>query len=297
MIVVRIYEGLGNQMFEYAYAYALNKRAKKKNIKVWLDMRDEDITVYDKNRYGRPLDIKQFSISLPVADAETLRCWNYTINRTVIHKMIEYMAHIGLWKYQVVKEEEFIYSKKYLRMRDNSYVVGWFQHYQYFERYRNDLLKEFTLKEDFKIPETLRQIMDSYQVVSVHIRRGDYITDSNVRKVMCICGRDYYVNAIDYMSSVLANPYFFIFTNDEKWTQENLCLNVPYTVISNHYGLSDIQEMVLMSLCNHNIIANSTFSWWGAWLNTHKDKIVIAPKKWFTGGRRINIAVKEWLKI
>ncbi len=297
MIVVRIYEGLGNQMFEYAYAYALSKRAEKKNIKIYLDMRNRDVTVYDKRRMGRPLNMQQFNISLPIANAEILKHWGYMTEKTLIHKVISRMQSIGLWKYQVIQEVEFNYSRSCLRVRDYSYLIGWFQHYQYFEMYREALLKEFTLKRELQIPIQLQHIMGEYQVISVHIRRGDYITDTRARKAMCVCGRDYYVNAVKYLQSKLSNPHLFIFTNDEKWVEENLQFDLPSVVISNHYNLTDIQEMVLMSLCNHNIIANSTFSWWGAWLNTHKDKIVIAPKKWFVEGKRKNIAMEGWIRM
>lgn len=297
MIVVRIYEGLGNQMFEYAYAYALSKSAERKNIKVYLDMRDKDVTVYDKKRIGRPLGIQQFSISLPIANNKILKHWNFMVKETFIYKAINYMQNHKLWKYQVVREEEFNYSKNNLKIRDYSYLVGWFQHYQYFEKYRDDLLKEFTLKRKWLIPVQLQQIMNEHQVVSVHIRKGDYVTNSHARKVMCVCKNDYYIRGINYLKSRLSNLYLFIFTNDEGWVKENLEFDIPYAVISNHYNLSDIQEMMLMSLCNHNIIANSTFSWWGAWMNTHKDKIVIAPKKWFVDGKRENIAMKGWVRM
>lgn len=297
MIVIRIYEGLGNQMFEYAYAYALSKRAAKKNINIYLDMRDKDITINDKKRIGRPLEIKQFNITLSIANAEILKRWAYMEERTFAHKMIAYMQSIGLWRYQVIQEEEFNYSRNYLGIRDYSYLVGWFQHYQYFEKYRTDLLKEFTLKQKLELPMQLQCIMDEYQVISVHIRRGDYITDPRARKIMCVCGDDYYVHAIEFLRAKLSNPYLFIFTNDEKWVEENLQFDIPYNVISNHYNLSDIQEMVLMSMCNHNIIANSTFSWWGAWLNTHKDKMVIAPQKWFIDRKRENIAMEGWVRM
>lgn len=297
MIVVRIYEGLGNQMFEYAYAYALSKWARKKNIKIYLDMRKEAVTVYDKRRMGRPLNIDLFNISLPIADEEILKHWDYMTEETLIHKAINCMQDIGLWKYQIKHEAEFNYNRSCLRVRDYSYLIGWFQHYEYFERYRGALLKEFTLKKELQMPVQLRHILDAYQVISVHIRRGDYITDIRARKAMCICGRDYYINAIKYLKSKLSNPYLFIFTNDEEWVEENLQCDIPYIVVSNHYDLSDIQEMVLMSMCNHNIIANSTFSWWGAWMNTYQNKIVVAPRKWFVDGTRKNIAMESWIRM
>lgn len=295
MIVVRIYEGLGNQMFEYAYAYALSQRMKKRNIKVYLDMREEDATLYDRKRMGRPLAIGQFNISLPVADHEILRHWDYIADKTIMHRIIHCIRNIGVGKYRVVWEDEFNYRRQYLQIRDYSYVGGWFQHYQYFEKYRKRLLSEFTLREKWDVPLQLKQIMEEYQAISLHVRRGDYITNPYARKVLPACNKNYYINAVEYLKLRVINPFLFIFTNDERWVRDNLHFDIPSILITNHYDLSDIQEMILMSRCKHNIIANSTFSWWGAWLNRHEEKIVIAPKRWFSGVDRKNIAMGSWV--
>ena len=297
MIAVRIYEGLGNQMFEYAYAYALNQRMKKRNIKVYLDMRERDATLLDKKRIVRSIDIDKFNISIPVASNEILRHWDYITDKTIGYRVINYLQDIGLWKYQIVLEDEFNYEKKYLQIKDYSYVNGWFQHHEYFRKYRKQLLSEFSLKEKWDIPSKLKQIMEEYQVISMHIRRGDYLTNSYARKVLPVCRKTYYFNAVEYLKSRVFKPYLFIFTNDEKCVDSCLQFDIPSIVITNHYNLSDIQEMILMSQCKHNIIANSTFSWWGAWLNTYKNKIVIAPYKWFKDESRKNIALESWVKI
>ena len=297
MIVVRICEGLGNQMFEYAYAYAVAQRMKKRKIIVYLDMRDSDVTLYDRRRIGRRIAIDKFNISIPAADSEVLRHWNYIMDKTISHRMVQYMQSIGLWKYQVIQEDKFHYEKKYLQIRDDTYVNGWFQHYQYFNGYRKQLLSEFTLKEEWSIPEQLRQIMKEYQVVSIHVRRGDYITNSYARKLLPVCRKDYYMDAVKYLKTRVSNPYLFIFTNDEKWVNNNLYFDVPGIVITGHYNLSDVQELILMSQCKHNIIANSTFSWWGAWLNTYENKIVIVPHRWFKDVSRENIALESWVKM
>ena len=297
MIVVRIYEGLGNQMFEYAYAYALNERMKRKGIQVYLDMRDREVTVFDKTRYYRPSLLQQFRIGLPAATEKQLRHWNYLSEKTMLKKTICKLSDIDMWKYRHFKEDEFNYRKEHMKIKDNTYVEGRFQHYQYFEKYRNSLLKEFSLREHWEIPEQIQHILEEYQVISLHIRRGDYVSDAGVRRSMGMCGTDYYVKAVDYLKTKLDNPYLFFFTNDLDWVEEHLKLPVPGMIISSCYGLSDIQEMMLMSRCNHNIIANSTFSWWGAWLNTHEDKIVIAPRRWFMDRTRKNIAMKNWIKM
>ena len=114
---------------------------------------------------------------------------------------------------------------------------------------------------------------------------------------MSICGEDYYRKAVEYIKKRVNDAFLFVFTNDEKWVKSNLKFSIPNIVISNHYGLSDVQELILMSKCQHNIIANSTFSWWGAWLNTNKDKIVIAPERWFRKEDRNSIAVADWIKM
>ena len=297
MLVVRICEGIGNQMFEYAYAYALAQRMKKKDIKVYLDIRDNDVTLYDRKRIVRAIDIDKFNISIPIADNEVLRHWNYIMDKTIGHRMIYYLQSVGLWKYQIILENKFNYEKKYLQIKDYTYINGWFQHYQYFSRYRKQLLSEFTLKEDWHIPERLKQIMNEYQVVSMHVRRGDYITNSYARKVLPVCRRDYYMNAAEYIKTRVSNPYLFIFTNDEKWVKDNLYFDIPSIMITNYYDLSDVQEMILMSQCKHNIIANSTYSWWGAWLNTYENKIVISPYRWFKDESRENIALENWVRM
>lgn len=297
MIVVRIYEGLGNQMFEYAYAYALSKRLESKGIKVYIDVRNEAVTKFDKERYGRTLDIFQFNIKLPRADESILRRWAYINDKKRLHRIIYFLSEHRLWKYKIFKEFEYNYIKYCLQIEDNTYVVGWFQHYQYFEKYRNALLKEFTCVEEWCIPEQLKKIMEDYQVISVHVRRGDYVKNPKIRNLMCELGEKYYQTAVDCLQSKLMAPYLFIFTDDEEWVKKNLEFEIPNLVVSNHYNLSALQEMLLMSQCNHNIIANSTFSWWGAWLNIHEDKIVIAPNNWFVDKKRNNIAMKNWMLI
>lgn len=297
MIVVRIYEGLGNQMFEYAYAFALSERMKEKGIQVFIDMRDEAVTSFDKIRFGRPLLLKQFNVKLSVASADILKKWDYLSEKNIVQKTIRKISDMGLWKYGIFKEHDFNYNKENIKIKDNTFVEGWFQHYQYFEKYRKALLSEFTLKEDFLIPKSVKKIMSDYQVISIHVRRGDYITNPIARKSMGICGVDYYLKAVEYLKGKLNKPYVFIFTNDQAWVEKNLQFDIPYTVISERYQFTDVQEMVLMSQCHHNVIANSTFSWWGAWLNMHSNKIVIAPKKWFLDSKRKNIAMHQWVKL
>ena len=294
MIIVRIYEGLGNQMFEYAYAYALSRR-KGYREKVHIDIRDKEVSEWDKKRIYRPLEINQFCISLPIASKDMLRKWSYIENLSIMQKIIYQLAQKGIWKYKFLIESN--YDKRYCRPGNDMYISGWFQHYEYFEKLRPKLLCEFTLKQNYIMPQELQYVMNNYEVVSLHVRRGDYINNQYARRLMSICGEDYYRKAVEYIKKRVNDAFLFVFTNDEKWVKSNLKFSIPNIVISNHYGLSDVQELILMSKCQHNIIANSTFSWWGAWLNTNKDKIVIAPERWFRKEDRNSIAVADWIKM
>jgi hypothetical protein len=117
--------------------------------------------------------------------------------------------------------------------------------------------------------------------ISVHIRRGDYVTDPTINKVHGTCSVPYYKIAINRFKTLFENPRFFIFSDDLKWVEDNLCIENFSTFISHNGYIKDYEDLRLMSLCKHHIIANSSFSWWGAWLCENSNKIVLAPKKWF----------------
>lgn len=296
MIVIRIYEGLGNQMFEYAYAYALNKRRIYKN-NVYIDTRDIIANKLDAKRIYRPITIDQFQLSLPKASSKILKKWEYIENSSIMQKATYQLSKWGLWKYKIMVESDYNYNKCYCKPNDNLYIMGWFQHSEYFNNVRSELLSEFTLKQKFVIPNNLQEYMKNYEVVSLHVRRGDYVSNRSARKVMYICKEEYYKAAVEYIQTYIRNVFLFIFTDDVEWVKRRLTFPFPSIVISKHYGFTDAQELILMSKCKHNIIANSTFSWWAAWLNTNQDKIVIAPKRWFVDKKRKNIAMKEWVTL
>jgi len=117
--------------------------------------------------------------------------------------------------------------------------------------------------------------------ISVHFRRGDYVTDPQTNKIHGTCSFDYYHQAIDDICKYTSNPHFFIFSNDPQWVKDNFSLPYPMQIITLNGPEKPHFDLYLMSLCKHHIIANSTFSWWGAWLSTNKDKRVYTPKRWY----------------
>jgi hypothetical protein len=190
----------------------------------------------------------------------------------------------------------------------NVYLNGFFQSEKNFLEIRDVLLKEFTLKEEFKsdsFKKLSEHISSQSNSVSIHIRRGDYVKNSQTNKYHGTCSLSYYEKAIENISEQIENsspenqqPIFYIFTDDVAWAKENLILSEEHQFISGH-GLSFQEEMILMSKCKHNIIANSSFSWWGAWLNQNDDKIVIAPTPWVNKkpNPHPNITPESWTLI
>ena len=135
--------------------------------------------------------------------------------------------------------------------------------------------------------------------VCIHIRRGDYVEDIITNQFHGVCNLDYYYRSIEYIASKIKNPYFFVFSDDPLWVKQNLILKYPCDYIDQNFGKKDYEDMRVISKCKHNIIANSSFSWWGAWLNINPNKIVIAPKNWFKS-KAINtkdLIPESWFKI
>ena len=134
--------------------------------------------------------------------------------------------------------------------------------------------------------------------VSLHIRRGDYVSNLEANKTHGFIGIEYYNKAISFIHEQILQPHFFVFSDDIAWARENLGLIINVVFINHNQGRSSFEDMRLMSLCKYNIIANSSFSWWGAWLNTAPDKIVITPKQWFANGQDTSDLMPEnWLKM
>lgn len=296
MIVVRISEGLGNQMFQYAYAFALSKKMESKGIEVYLDTRIETGYSFDNNKIKRPLMIYNYDLSMPVASEKVLKRWDFLRQNNMIQSCLFKLMSRGNWRYKYfVEKDNYNFDLSKMDVDDNTYIDGWFQNEKYFVQYREELLKEFTY--NVTIPDDLNQLIEQKDVVSLHVRRGDYVTNRDARRVLGFVGKNYYQKAIEYISKQLIDPFFLIFTNDTEWVSENICKDIKCLIVSENYNFSDIEELILMSKCKHNIIANSTFSWWAAWLNVNSDKIVIAPNRWFREYGRKNIAVDSWILI
>ena len=269
MIIVRVTGGLGNQMFQYAMYKSLEKKGKL----VKLDSKSFYETKKEHNGYEleRIFDIKPNKPTKE--DLEKFDENNISTLFKIKRKLF------GDKKF-VYDTKEYVFNKDVYKLK-NSYLNGYWQSIKYFEGIENDIKKDFRFKNqlDNKNLEILNEIENSNSI-SIHIRRGDYMSPENYNMYGCIATPTYYKKAIKVIEEKVENPTFFVFSNDMDWVKKNIQINSRVFYIDINSGNGSYKDMQLMSNCKHNIIANSSVSWWGAWLNENKNKIVIAPKKW-----------------
>jgi hypothetical protein len=274
--IVKLNGGLGNQMFQYAFACALKE---KTDAQILFDFSYFEENVQEENVVIRPFELNAFNTDCPNATINDLS----KIERNKPNKNV--VTQISAYKFD-----------KKLFNADKYYYDGYFQNEKYFKEVRDTLLNSFSIKDPIDNKNQL--ILDNISQtnsVSIHVRRGDYISLESANKFHGACSLKYYEKAIKYIAKKVKNPHFFLFSDDIEWVIENLKIEYPYTVIdfNQNKGWLDLN---LMKHCKHNILANSSFSWWGAWLNENPEKIVVAPKKWIAGYNRCDIVPRNWVK-
>ena len=282
MIIVKIKGGLGNQIFQYAFARFLSIQ-KKAKVKI-----DNGINSNKQDTY-REYGLKYFNITLELSSKNESLTTKYPLG--IISKIIR-----GIQKISGI--HNIGWNKNILNSKEK-YLEGYWQSYKYLEPIRDILLKELTLKKtiETKYKNLLDQISNT-DSVSIHVRRGDYANDPKTKSIHQTFGLEYYQKAIETVSEKISEPTFFIFSDDIEWVKQNLKIDFPTVYVSNP-EIKDCEELIIMSKCKNNIIANSSFSFWGAWLNQNPNKIVIAPKKWnnrYTKEYK-DLLPPEWIKI
>lgn len=197
----------------------------------------------------------------------------------------------------VVVEPALKYWKGINDLKGNCYLCGYWQSEKYFCAYQNNIRANFRFKLKMNaMNSSLADHIGESNSVSLHVRRGDYAYDPNARSTHGLCDLSYFAQAINHMTRRLISPTFFVFSDDIIWAKKNLVYGVPMIFVDQNHGVESYSDMRLMSLCRHHIISNSTFGWWGAWLDARSDKIVIAPKQWFANGwKNDDLLPARWL--
>lgn len=274
MIKVKLKGGLGNQMFQYATGLAV---AIHNNTTLALDVS------YYKNQPTRDT-IRKFELSV------------FNISQTKTTEITEHFTTTFLKKVKnkIFPNNPYSFDPKVFSSNN---LDGAFQNEMYFLEIRDQLLKEFTLKnESSKFKET-RDYIKGIKSVAIHIRRGDYVSNPHANSYHGVLGLNYFRKAYDTIVQKIGKEFtLFIFTDDVDWTHEHITFHNQTYMMSTHSFKAE-EEMLLMSYCNHNIISNSSFSWWSAWLNENTEKIVIAPKQWTAKNITCDIIPKTWTQI
>lgn len=281
-IISRLFGGAGNQLFQYAAGRAL---ADQLGCELVLDTR------YIADSTDRGDCFAHFQNA------------RFTRNDHLPPAKSDGLLRYGLWRAfgknpRFVRERGLGFNTGFFNLGPNTYLHGYWQSQRYFGSTKDQLRRDlaFTTPLDGANAEMAAQIANAALPVAVHVRRGDYLASGS----FAACSPDYYRAAVDHIAETLSAPLTcFAFSNDPAWARDNLDLGHDTVVVDINDETTGHFDMHLQSLCAHNIIANSTFSWWAAWLNTHKDKIVIAPRNWFNDPKLSNpdLIPEAWTRL
>ncbi|NTU53781.1 MAG: alpha-1,2-fucosyltransferase [Chlorobiaceae bacterium] len=271
MVITRLNGGLGNQLFQYAAGFAI---AMKNGQQLKLEL--SVFASQDRLRQTlRNPDILDFFISAPVATPEEIDRYRNPLG--------QFSEIRRLLLQKVFKRYYPDWHPEVMCLKGDAYLDGYFQSEKYFMSCLDSLMKEFTLRPDreAEIQTITSRITAMRNPVSLHVRRGDYVYHVQHE----ICTADYYRSALSLMSDELGRLDIVVFSDDVEWVRANLDLTPDTLIISDELKLdgsnfSPTQELILMSRCHHHVISNSTFSWWGAYLNRRAGKVVVAPAIW-----------------
>lgn len=279
MIITKLMGGLGNQMFQYAAGRALALRHKTV-LKLDLSYLQGD----QEGSTPREYMLDQMHICAEVALPSEIPSPErdpqkplYAAARRSLNRLFNNDIH-----FTFLYEFDNTINNAYFTAPCNTYLAGYWQSERYFRDVSDVISNDFRpVTEPDDGSKDTADLISSTNSVSIHFRRGDYVNDQAMRAVHGVCLDEYYKQCIKEVLKSISEPHFFLFSDDPRWVREQMTLAVPYTVISNGSPESPLTDLWLMSLCKHNIIANSSFSWWAAWLNNNQGKRVFAPSRWF----------------
>ncbi len=286
MIVTHIFGGLGNQLFQFAFGKALSARL---GVDLAIDTR-----YFDRPRPDA-LCLHHFSIRTPEADRKGLPAMRHD-------GLLPYLAaRMRGHRWTMFRERSLAYDPAAEMLGDNTYLKGYWQTERYF-RDHADLVRAH-LQVVTPPTDENRRVMEEQEgclPVSLHVRRGDYVSNPKFNATHGTCDLDYYRRAADLIVERIGEqPVFFAFSDEPDWVRDNLRLPYPMRIVSHNGPEHNYEDIRLMSRCRHHIVANSSFSWWGAWLNPDPDKIVIAPRRWFADPKmqKHDLVPESWITL
>ena len=290
--------GLGNQMFQYAFARNLslkNNTNLKADLAFLLDRTPRENFVF------RDYDLDIFNLRLDAASEHDFKLFNY--QPTSLVDKIYYKTIRTIVSPQKIVEQQFNFNHTNKITSKNIYLEGYWQTEKYFEENEKIIRNDFTFKNPLSDGENeLNKIIQSSTSVCVNFRRTDFVTLPNTSQTHGVPSMDYYHFAIKIISEKVNNPHFFVFSDDMEWCINNFKIEYPVTYVTHEFkGNKFSSYLQLMKNCKHFIIPNSTFAWWAAWLSDNPGKNIVAPKQWFADKKLQNqsqdISPSSWIRI
>jgi hypothetical protein len=295
MIIVKLQGGLGNQLFQYALGRTLSLR-KKTGLKFDVSSLEKNVPEITKREYA----LSVFAIQENFAtEKEIAKFQKY--KRKPGRKWFLYNKLIADNK-KYFQEQQFHFDKKVFDISNDCYLEGWWQTEKYFKDIEDTIRKEIVVKIPLSGKNSeMAENISSSNSVALHIRRGDYISNPQNIDYFGNLGPNYYKKAVEIIAEKFPNPHLFVFSDDHDWVKKNIVLPYLTTYVDHNDTDKNYEDLRLMSMCKHFVIANSSFSWWGAWLAQNPNKIVIGPKKWFNNVKKNvktdDIMPEEWTRI
>lgn len=292
MIIVKVMGGLGNQLFQYAFGQAIKEK--------YGCVVKYDLSYFEKIPEGdepRKAFINRFLEQDNIAtEAEV-----YNLTKNDSKKVYKILRKLGFYSYRTKYERSVDGINSLEDVTDQTYLVGYWQSEKFFLNVKDIILNTFDFQKlvDDANVRGLANRFQKEQSVSIHVRGGDYLLEKNQALFGGICTSEYYRKAFNYIKDCTDCAKFYLFTNDIEWTKKNIDLSYDeITIISEQLEHpEDWIEMYLMSKCHKNIIANSSYSWWAAWLNNYEDKLVLAPNKWNQNRENEKIFCDSWIRM
>ncbi len=291
MIGTRLDGGLGNQLFQYAAGRALALR----------------------HGTGLMLDLSALGTNVPGVTSRKLELSNFKLSQSLvksvqsglpswIHRFPAWSRWISPWR--VYLEKHLGFNPQFSALPDNSFLIGYWQSFRYLSDVAEHLINDLTpIAPLSPTSMDLARQIDSSASVAIHVRRGDYVSLAAAASFHGTLSEAYYFNAMREMSHAIEGARYFVFSDDPQWCRAHLVLDETAVLVTHNVGADSWQDLMLMSRCRHHIIANSSFSWWGAWLADQRcpknaSRMVIAPARWFAGDPGLNLSDRfppHWL--
>jgi len=278
-------------MFQYAFGRA---SATRLGVELVVELSNRTLQIHQ----GYELE-RVFNIQVRVATKRDMQVVLGLQRFGVIRKALKSFGLGNVFQSNYVEEPYFNFSPQMLSLPDNTYVSGYWQSEKYFHEMAATIRSDFSFHQRLSDQNAaLAEKIGRLASVSLHVRRNDYANVAQINSTHGLCSLAYYQSAIQYIADRVDSPHLFIFSDDVDWVKNNLKVDFPHEYVDHNYGAESYNDMRLMSLCRHHIIANSSFSWWGAWLNPSKDKIVVAPKHWFANKSNTqDLLPQDWVRL